>query len=103
MLAAKKKKASTQKSTKAAKASASKEASKALLLAKKKKGKLSYDDLNDILPASATPDQIDEVMVTLNDLKVEIVDEHRLNTETQKAMKQEERKARRAEMIRMAA
>ncbi len=106
MLAAKKKKASTKKSTKAAKgakASTSKEATEALLLAKEKKGKLSYDDLNDILPVSATPDQIDEVMVTLNDLKVEIVDEHRLNAETQKAMKQEERKARRAEIRRDAA
>jgi len=106
MLAAKKKKAAKKKHAKAAKrakAPASKEAGKALSLAKEKKGKLSYDDLNDILPASATPDQIDEVMVTLNDLKVEIVDEHRLNAETQKALKQEERKARRAEIRRDAA
>ena len=103
-----KKKSTAKAKTAAAKAPARKSASavgkeKAVKLAKEKKGKLTLNDLNDILPVEATPEQLDEVMVSLSDLNVEIVDDLKLNSETQKAQKVEERKARREEIRRDAA
>ncbi|MFP6580956.1 MAG: RNA polymerase sigma factor RpoD [Candidatus Hydrogenedentota bacterium] len=76
---------------------------KAAKLAKEKKGVLTFDDLNDILPSEATSDQIDEVMVSLNELNVKVVDDLRLNTETQKAQKLKERKEKKEEISRNAA
>lgn len=76
---------------------------KAAKLAKEKKGVLTFDDLNDILPSEATSDQIDEVMVSLNKLNVKVVDDLRLNTETQKAQKLKERKEKKDEISRSAA
>ncbi len=75
----------------------------ALNLAKSQKGKLTFDDLNTVLPSGSTTDQIDEVMVALTDINVESVDDLRLNVETQKAQRLEERKARREEIRRDAA
>ena len=74
-----------------------------LNLARKQKGKLTYDDLNDILPEDATSEQIDDVMVALGDVNIEIVDEFRVNAETQRKRKVEENKARKAEIRRDAA
>jgi len=76
---------------------------KALKLAKEKSRKLTYDDLNDILPEDATAEEIDEVMVTLGDMDVEIVDEFRLDAEKQQQLKLKERQARKAEIRRDAA
>jgi RNA polymerase primary sigma factor len=76
---------------------------KAIDLAKEKKGKLTFDDLNDILPAEATTDQIDEVMVALNKLDVQIVDDLKLDTETQRKQALAEKKARKEEIRRDAA
>ena len=70
---------------------------KALELAKEKEGKLTYDDLNEILPEEANADDIDEIMVTLSALDVEIVDEFRLDAETQKKKEQKEALAKKAE------
>ena len=76
---------------------------KALKLAREKSGKLTYDDLNTILPEDATAEQIDEMMVTLSDVDVQIVDEFRLDAETQEEQKRKEREARKAELRRDAA
>jgi len=76
---------------------------KAVLLAKEKKGVLTFDDLGEILPATANAEQIDEVMITLNNMDVKIVDELRQDTETQKVKKQKERTERKAEISRNAA
>ena len=71
-----------------------------LNLARKQKGKLTYDDLNDLLPEDATSEQIDDVMVALGEVIIEIVDEFRVNAETQRKRKAEENKARKAEIRR---
>jgi len=73
---------------------------RALLLAKEKSGKLTYDDLNQILPEDATTEQIDEVMVALSDVDVEIVDDMRLDIETQKAHEIKQKQQRREEVRR---
>lgn len=97
--------ATAKKPKPAAAKKASKQTSKqkAIELAKEKKGKLTFDDLNDILPAEATTDQIDEVMVALNKLDVQIVDDLKLDTETQRKQAQDEKKARKEEIRRDAA
>ncbi len=73
---------------------------RALQLAKEKSGKLTYDDLNQILPEDATTEQIDEVMVALSDVDVEIVDDMRLDIETQKAHEIKQKQQRREEVRR---
>jgi RNA polymerase primary sigma factor len=64
------------------------------------KGALTYDDLNQILPEDASAEDIDEVMVMLGDLDIDIVDEFRVDAETQQREKEKEAKARRAEVRR---
>ena len=76
---------------------------KAAALAKEKKGVLTFDDLNDILPAEANAEQIDEVMVSLNKLDVKVVDELRVDAESQKAKKEKERKEKKEELRQNAA
>ena len=75
---------------------------KAMQLAQEK-GALSYDDLNEILPENASAEDIDEVMVMLGDMDIDIVDEFRVDTESQQRQKEREAKARRAEVRREAA
>ena len=76
---------------------------RALALAKEKSGKLTYDDLNEILPEDASAEQIDEVMVALSDVDVEVVDDLRLDAETQKEAERKQKAARREEVRRDAA
>ncbi|MEK7795077.1 MAG: RNA polymerase sigma factor RpoD [Candidatus Hydrogenedentota bacterium] len=76
---------------------------RALQLAKEKKGKLTYEDLNRILPVDATAEQIDDIMVTLRDVEVEVVDELRMDSETQQKRATKDKEVRRAEMRRDAA
>ncbi len=71
---------------------------RAIQLAKENSGKLTYDDLNKILPENATTEQIDEVMVALSDVDVEIVDDLRLDAETQKEHEKKKKQARREEI-----
>ena len=55
---------------------------KAIELAKKKKGKLTYDDLNNLLPAEGGKDisvEIDEMMVMLSGMDIDIVDDLRVD------------------------
>ncbi|MFO7776601.1 MAG: sigma-70 factor domain-containing protein, partial [Candidatus Hydrogenedentota bacterium] len=75
---------------------------KALELAKKQ-GKLTYDDLNDILPADATSEDIDELMLTLSGMDIDIVDDLRVDAERQQLNKERERQARKEEIRRDAA
>ena len=76
---------------------------RAIRLAREKDGKLTYDDLNDILPTNAKPEEIDEVMVALSDLDIKIVDEFKMDAETQQEAKNKERQVRKAELRRDAA
>ena len=75
---------------------------KALELAKKQ-GKLTYDDLNDILPEDATSEDIDELMLTLSGMDIDIVDDFRVDTERQQLNKERERQARKEEIRKDAA
>ncbi len=76
---------------------------RALDLAKEKKGTLTYDDLNDLLPSTATAELIDEVMVALSDVDVKIVDDLKIDSVTQGEKKKKERLERKAEIRRDAA
>ena len=87
-----------KKSTTAPAAATAPGTERALQLAKEKAGKLTYDDLNQILPEDATTEQIDEVMVALSDVDVEIVDDLRLDAETQKEQEKKQKQARREEI-----
>ena len=75
---------------------------KALEIAKAK-GKLTYDDLLDILPDDASWEAMDELIVKLGDLNIEIVDAFRMDSETQQAQQQKEALAKKAEIRRDAA
>ncbi|MDZ4860577.1 MAG: RNA polymerase sigma factor RpoD [Candidatus Hydrogenedentes bacterium] len=80
--------------------------SKAIELAKKKKGKLTYDDLNDLLPADSKVDisvEIDEMMVMLSGMDIDIVDELRVDAETKQVQEEKDKAARRAEARKEAA
>ena len=76
---------------------------RAIRLAKEKDGKLTVDDLNDILPMNFKPEEIDEVMVALSDLDIKIVDEFKMDAESQQEAKDKERLVRKAELRRDAA
>jgi RNA polymerase primary sigma factor len=69
----------------------------------KSSGKVTYDELEQILPEDATVDQIDEVMVALSDTDVEIVDEFKIDAEKRAEEKQAQREARKAELRKEAA
>lgn len=70
--------------------------SRAATIAKGKAGKLTYDDLNEILPEDANAKQIDEVMVMLSGMDIDIVDEQRVDSESQQVQEQKQRAERRA-------
>ncbi|MCP4641716.1 MAG: RNA polymerase sigma factor RpoD [bacterium] len=79
-----------------------KDAKKALALAKET-GKLTYDDLNDLLPEGATSEEIDEMMVMLSGMDIDIVDDLRVDSETQQIQQQKAKQAKRAEARKEAA
>ena len=64
---------------------------KALNLAKEKQGKLTYDDLNEVMPEGASAEDIDEMMVMLSGMDIDIVDEFRVDSESQKKQQQREK------------
>jgi len=74
----------------------------ALKLAKGK-GKVTLDELNDILPQDASVEDIDEMMVMLSGMDIDIVDDMRVDTETQQAERQKAIKARQVEARKEAA
>jgi len=69
----------------------------------KETGKLTYDELGEILPNDATPDQIDDVMVALSETNVEIVDDYKIDSEKKEEDKRKEKVAKKAELRREAA
>ncbi|GMV95604.1 MAG: RNA polymerase sigma factor SigA [Candidatus Hydrogenedentota bacterium] len=73
---------------------------KALELAKQK-GKLTYDDLNEILPTDGSSGDIskdiDEMMVMLSGMDIDVVDDLRVDAETKQIEKQKEKQAKRQE------
>ncbi len=75
----------------------------ALDLAQEKEGKLTYDDLNEMMPEGASAEDIDEMMVMLSGMDIDIVDEFRVDSETQKKKQQREKQLRRAQAKRDAA
>jgi RNA polymerase primary sigma factor len=78
----------------------------ALALAKKGDGKLTYEDLNAILPVGSGAgdvEAIDELMVTLSGMDIDIVDDMRVDSESQKIQRKREKQARIAESRREAA
>ena len=62
---------------------------KALAIARTK-GKLTYADLNAILPSNADSEDIDEIMIVLSRMDVELVDELRVDAATQQSKQQKE-------------
>ena len=78
------------------------DAKKALALAKQK-GALTYEELNDLLPEDATSEDIDELMVMLSGMDIDVVDDLRMDTETQQIQQQKEKQAKRAEARKEAA
>ncbi|MBI1317759.1 MAG: RNA polymerase sigma factor RpoD [Candidatus Hydrogenedens sp.] len=69
----------------------------------KKSGKMSVDQMASILPEDASSEEIDEVMMTLSDTEVEVVDNYKIDSEKKES---DERKAavqRKAELKREAA
>ncbi len=69
----------------------------------KETGKLTYDELGEILPNDATPAQIDDVMVALSETNVEIVDDLKIDSEKKAEEKRKEKIAKKAELRREAA
>jgi RNA polymerase primary sigma factor len=67
------------------------------------KGKITYDDLLEIIPEEATSEEMDDLMVELSGLDIEIVDEFRVDSETQQAQQQKEALEKKAELRREAA
>jgi len=82
--------------------STAKDRQKALSLAKGK-GKVTLDELNDILPQDASVEDIDEMMVMLSGMDIDIVDDMRVDSETQQAERQKAIKARQVEARKEAA
>ncbi|MCX5759538.1 MAG: hypothetical protein NTU83_13745, partial [Candidatus Hydrogenedentes bacterium] len=56
----------------------------------KQRGKITYDALLDILPEDASWEAMDELMVKLGGMNVDVVDEFRMDSETQQAQQKKE-------------
>jgi hypothetical protein len=63
----------------------------------KRSGKVTYDELEQILPENATAEEIDEVMVALSDTDVEVVDEFKIDAERKEARRRRLAKLRSAQ------
>ena len=66
-------------------------------------GKLTFDELDAILPEDATPEQIDDVMVALSDTNVELVEEYKIDSERKAEDTRKAKVAKKAELRREAA
>ncbi len=69
----------------------------------KKEGKVTFDELEEILPEDATAEQIDEVMIALSDTDVEVVDDLKIDAEKKASQAKQATIAKRAELRREAA
>ena len=66
-------------------------------------GKITYDELEKLLPQDASAEQIDEVMISLCDTDVEIVDEMKMDATKTEEKAQKVELAKKMELRRMAA
>jgi RNA polymerase primary sigma factor len=66
-------------------------------------GRLTFDELDAILPEDATPQEIDDVMVALSDTNVELVDEYKIDSERKAEDTRKAKVAKKAELRREAA
>ncbi|MBL7649816.1 MAG: RNA polymerase sigma factor RpoD [Candidatus Hydrogenedentes bacterium] len=66
-------------------------------------GRLTFDELDAILPEDATPQEIDDVMVALSDTNVELVDEYKIDSERKAEDSRKAKIAKKAELRREAA
>ena len=66
-------------------------------------GRLTFDELDAILPEDATPQEIDDVMVALSDTNVELVDEYKIDSERKAEDTRKAKIAKKAELRREAA
>ncbi len=69
----------------------------------KKTGKVTLNELEAILPEDANPDQIDEIMMSLSDTDVEVVDDLKMDSEKKETAKKKETMQRKAEIRKEAA
>jgi len=76
---------------------------KALQLSKGMSGKVTFGQLLAALPEDATSEEMDALMLELGDLDIEIVDEFRLDSQTQKARQRKKALEKKAELRREAA
>jgi len=67
---------------------------KELIALARENGYLTYDDINDILPDSLTPDDLDEIYTKLRNLDIEIVDRSEVNRFKQQPEAEEDEDAR---------
>ncbi len=76
---------------------AAKKAIKRLLAKGKKQGYLSYDEINELLPAEMlSPEQIDETLIMFDENEIEVVDEKTKNKLITKKKKKETKKVSRS-------
>jgi RNA polymerase primary sigma factor len=80
-----------------------KKKAKELLEQVKKSGKMSLDQMAAILPEDASSEEIDEVMMTLSDTDVEVVDNYKIDSEKKEVEEKKAAVARKAELKREAA
>lgn len=78
------------------------EAQEALKRAKKTK-KITYDELEKLLPLDASAEQIDEVMIALCDTDIEVVDDLKLDTNKTEEKLHKEELAKKMDLRRLAA
>ena len=69
----------------------------------KSKGRISLDEINRQLPKGATPDLMDEMMVMLYGMEIDVVDDLRMDRETERVNKRKEQEQRRAQARKEAA
>ncbi len=67
------------------------------------RGQISYDELADMLPIEATPEEIDEIMIALNDLSVEVVDDLKIDEQKSEEQRRKALEQRKAELRKEAA
>ena len=68
-----------------------------LIARAKERGKVTFDELESILPEDATAEYLDAVMVALSEHDVEVVDEFKIDTERKEAEKKKAALAKKAE------
>jgi RNA polymerase primary sigma factor len=69
----------------------------------KKKGTVTYEELGNMLPEESSAEDFDEVMVALSEMNVEVVDEYKIDAETQAEEKRKAAAEKKAELKREAA